>query len=64
MSRKPKEESVLRKTEWSAVSGASEGAGGWGQTVGLSVRKTGSDLDRAIFSDMGGTETLFKWVEE
>lgn len=33
-------------------------------TVGLSIMEIHSDLDGAVFSDMVGTETLFKWVEE
>lgn len=33
-------------------------------TVGLSIMESHSDFDGAVFSDMVGTETLFKWVEE
>lgn len=48
------------------MSGASEGPEGWGQrvTVGLSIMEIHSDFDGAVFSDMVGTETLYKWVEE
>lgn len=32
-------------------------------TVGFSIMEIHDDLDGAVFSDMVGTETLFKWVK-
>lgn len=67
VSRKPKEENVLRR-KWCSETLCQvflkvQENEDREMTVGFSIMEIHGDFDAAVFSNMLGTETLFKWVK-